>query len=80
MTEITDDMIPVNYKVCRTCRYSCTYDGNGYPICDYYLMTGKRRKCPVGWCNHYDRLTDGQRRKKKKTIDQLFIKEDTDEW
>ena len=75
MTEITEDMIPVNSKVCKSCKYSCTYDGSGAPICDYLLMTGKRRKCPVGWCNHYERLTDGQRRKKN-SINQLF-REDT---
>lgn len=80
MTEITDDMIPVNNKVCRSCRYVCMYDGNGQTICDYYLMTGKRRKCPVGWCNHYERLTVGQRRKKKKNVKDQLGEGDADEW
>ena len=64
MTKITNDMIPVNSKVCKTCKYGCIFDGNGQAFCDYYLMTGKRRGCPYGWCNHYERLTDGQRRKR----------------
>ena len=75
MTEITDDMMPVNRKVCRTCKYSCKYDGNSPTICDYYLMTGKRRKCPVGWCNKYEQASDGQTRKRK-GINELF-REDT---
>lgn len=72
MTERTDDMIPVNSKVCKTCKYGCTFDGNGQSFCDYYLMTGKRRGCPYGWCNHYERITDGQRQKRKKLWNRLF--------
>lgn len=79
MTEITDDMIQVNNKICRTCKYSCMYNGVGQALCDYYLVTGKRRKCPVGWCNHYEKLADGQRRNKKNMVDQ-FTREDADEW
>ena len=76
MTEITDDMIPVNGKVCKTCKYGCIFDGNGSPICDYYLMTGKRRGCPTGWCNHYERLTDGQRKKKDKIMRSQLLREE----
>lgn len=76
MNEITDDMIQVNKKICKTCKYCCIYDGNGPSICDYYLMTGKRRKCPVGWCNHYEKRTAGKKR--KKNTDQIYM-EDTDE-
>ena len=64
MTEATEDMIPVNSKICKTCKYSCKYDVNGPSVCDYYLITGKQRKCPVGWCNHYEMQTVGKKNKR----------------
>lgn len=76
---MTEGMIQVNNKVCKTCSYGCTFDGNGLTFCDYYLMTGKRRECPVGWCNHYEMLMDGKRRRKRKTNDRLF-REENDGW
>lgn len=80
MTEITEDMMQVNKKICKTCKYSCVYDGNGPSVCDYYLITGKRRKCPVGWCNHYENVSDGRRRKRNNMLDDQILKEDADEW
>lgn len=54
-TERTPDMVSTrNGKLCLDCYYSTGTTGNvKHVICDYLLISGSRRMCPVGWCNKF---------------------------
>lgn len=60
---------------CKNCKYywgtsqsgssSCKSHGVTYPICAYYLDTGKHRGCPVGYC---DKKEVGKKRRIKNIV------------
>ena len=61
MTPITDDMVKTNKKMCEKCIHS--WKGNKQdPMCHYILDTGKRRGCPVGWCNKFEQRKRGRKK------------------
>ena len=39
---------------CQKCKHSTVIKSLHYVACDYYLNTGKRRGCPVGWCDKFE--------------------------
>ena len=51
------DMVRVTNKDCAKCIYGGKQVSQSG--CNWYLDTGIRRGCPVGWCNHF---TPGTRR------------------
>lgn len=57
---VTDDMVKVTDKYCATCNYAPRKER---PVskcgCNYYLMTGKSRGCPIGWCDKKERRSKG---------------------
>lgn len=53
--KVTPDMIKVSDKKCAACRYAPTHRGVSKAGCNYTLMTGINRGCPVGWCNKMER-------------------------
>lgn len=55
-TERTPDMVSTeNGKLCAKCFYSTGTSGNMIDLtCDYLAVSGKRRMCPVGWCNKFE--------------------------
>lgn len=45
-----------NNELCKSCRYGMSISaGNHNYACGYYLKTKKRRTCPIGWCNTYEK-------------------------
>lgn len=62
---ITKDMIPVSMdKECNSCVYGPEHHKNApnrWDSCNYILMTGKRRNCPVGYCDKYEKRTKGRK-------------------
>lgn len=49
-------------EYCMECVYGCGHDGGQLLVCDYFLMTGKRRGCEVGVC---DKFKKGKKRREK---------------
>ena len=49
------EMIKTTHVVCRKCKYS-TFEhiSANMPICNYLIDTGKRRNCPLGYCDKYE--------------------------
>lgn len=67
-------MVETSPEYCINCKYHFGGDDINHVAkfricCDYLLMTGKRRKCPVGKCNKFkpiDEETKEKRNAKKK--------------
>lgn len=57
---MTQKMVRTSNSFCRQCAYGIDMGGKTRVDCNYYLDTGKRRNCDVGWCDKY------QPRKRKK--------------
>ena len=53
-------MVRTSKSFCRQCRFGIDMGGQTRVDCNYYLDTGQRRNCEVGWCDKY------QPRKRKK--------------
>lgn len=48
-------MIQTTGKICQKCKYILTNGHSGKDMtCMYLEITGKRRGCPVGWCDKYE--------------------------
>lgn len=63
-TERTPDMVSTrNGKLCLDCYYSTGTTGNvKHVVCDYLLISGSRRMCPVGWCNKFKKANGRKKR------------------
>lgn len=58
------NLIKTNKDICKKCKYHFGADGGGILCCDYLEMTGKRRNCPVGFCDKFEPIIGKRRRKK----------------
>lgn len=47
-------MIKTSNRLCKSCKYGSYISGNLY-MCNYLCMTYKRRNCPKGLCNKYEK-------------------------
>ena len=41
-------------KYCKECKYHGSIH-SGYMTCDRYLITKKRRECPIGYCDKFEK-------------------------
>ena len=67
MRQVTEDMIQVDKKKCRSCIHLWIQGASGVTACQYVLNTGQRRECPVGWCNKFE----PKKRKRKRVSTQI---------
>lgn len=61
---MANNILKTSLELCKTCRYvwKCR-DGSSKDIaCNYFLDTGKRRECPVGYCDKYDKITKSEKK------------------
>lgn len=44
-------------RYCQKCKYRVSDRSYG-SICQYIVMTHKRRDCPVGWCDKFEPIEE----------------------
>ena len=52
---MTQKMVRTSNSFCRQCAYGIDMGGKTRVDCNYYLDTGQRRNCDVGWCDSTSR-------------------------
>ena len=62
-----DSVLVKDRKECRKCPYLLNVAGNGDPICQYILKTGKARGCSVAECEHW------KDQKSKRNFNHVFL-------
>ena len=61
MRQVTEDMIQVDKKKCRSCIHSWKNYASSEMACQYVVNTGHSRECPVGWCNKFEPRKRGRK-------------------
>lgn len=57
---MSDMLDTTNKEICKSCHYGKKL--MPYIVCDFFLMTGKRRGCSIGVCDKYKPI-DGKRKR-----------------
>ena len=59
------EMKKTSNNLCKGCIYSSTNSATSTVICNYILITGRRRGCKLGECDKYEK---GNRKKSKQIL------------
>lgn len=57
----TGELVETSEELCSFCKYFSSMSGGTFPVCDYYLVTGKMRGCKQGTCDKFEKF-EGKRR------------------
>lgn len=66
-------MVKTSRSKCLECHYRCTEIGkSGLIVCDYFVKTGNRRNCPIGYCDKFKPLDPEERKQTKRQMCSIF--------